>query len=744
IKITGKGEMTFNLERSKDKLDGNITESILLKDNYFGAQWDTFSLEQKDQIVEKILTTESEADLITWLLQNYPSLSSSQATHIANMSLTDGHGRISKQAIYKILPFMLHMTYDKAVEKAGFEFNKPLYRVDEATGKMMGTTTLSELPYYGEALEEYVAFGTGDPKDLSEKRYGKIANPTVHIGLNQLRTVINALIKKYGHPTEVIIELTRELKQTKEERERYEKQTKENERINSQIRKDLAELLQTSEEQVKGRDLLKYKLWQELNLTDGANRKCPYSGQLISLDNLFTQEVAIEYILPYSQTLDDGFNNKTVSMVRANRIKGNRTPYEAKNDFAKEGWLWEDILDRAKKMISNINQNTPITSSTRTKKKQGAISKSDRFFENGLELFLKGDSFLAKALNDTRYLSKMVQQYVQLICPTPVRSIPGQMTARLIDQLQLNRLLSGSEEKNQNDHRHHAVDAIIVALTDQRLLQQYADLRSKDHYHPGHLEHKLELTWSVTEHAQRAIDNLVVSHKPDHNYAGAMHHSTAISLQVPAEHLPSPPPTEVHHGATTMGWHWDKNKGQTRSEGKIHNIIAMASHKGTHRHGVLSDGSPKPYKGYDPNSNYAIEIILDEKGKWKGEVITTFQAYQAVKNHFYDLSKLRDPHQSLSGKPLILRLCISDFLFLQKDQEPKQLYRVCKIGISTQITFSPIHEANVDARNRSGDLKYLFKNAGVLHQLKPQVVQISPIGKVRLVTKVLSYVRPHR
>ncbi len=41
---------------------------------------------------------------------------------------------------------------------------------------------------------------------------GKIANPTVHVALNQIRVVVNAIVKKYGHPHDIVVEVARDLK----------------------------------------------------------------------------------------------------------------------------------------------------------------------------------------------------------------------------------------------------------------------------------------------------------------------------------------------------------------------------------------------------------------------------------------------------------------------------------------------------------------------------------------------------
>ncbi|MEI9904172.1 MAG: hypothetical protein WDN06_09430 [Asticcacaulis sp.] len=113
------------------------------------------------------------------------------------------------------------ITYDKAVPLAFPGKHHSDERPPEA---------LPVLPYYGEVLERHTLGGTGHPAHTPEARYGRIANPTVHVGLNQIRKVVNALIKAYGRPDEIVLEVARELKQTKDQREAAEKRNKDNRR----------------------------------------------------------------------------------------------------------------------------------------------------------------------------------------------------------------------------------------------------------------------------------------------------------------------------------------------------------------------------------------------------------------------------------------------------------------------------------------------------------------------------------
>lgn len=497
----------FNLEDDKrTELKGNASSTTLSKKEHFGTAWAGMEAAQQDRIVMQLLTEENEATLIQWLQAN-TGVDEVTAERIANAALPEGYGSLSAKALGKILPELQRdvVTYDKAVIAAGFDHHSHISHA--ATGEI-----LTALPYYGEYLQRHVGFGSGKPEDPPEKRYGKIANPTVHIGLNQVRTVVNALIARYGHPSEVIVEVARDLKQSQEQRKQEQKRQADNQRRNERMREQIAGLLNTSPERVRTTDLHKMILWEELHRDNAADRRCPYSGVQISAAMLFSDQVEIEHILPFSQTLDDSLSNKTVAMRQANRIKGNRTPWQAKDDFAAQGWSTADMLTRAELMSQN---------------------KRYRFGENAMQQWQRDDQgFLARALNDTRHLSRVAKEYLSLICPQGTRAIPGQMTAMLRAKFGLNDILGLNGEKNRNDHRHHAVDACVIAVTDQGMLQRFASASASARERQlNKLVDTMPLPWaSYREHVQRAIGNIWVSHKPDHGHEGAMHNDTAYGL----------------------------------------------------------------------------------------------------------------------------------------------------------------------------------------------------------------------
>ncbi len=340
------GTVQFNFEDPKrQEFKGNVTSAILGKTDLFGTAWFKFDEAKQDAIVMQLVKEENEAKLVRWL-QDETGVDEKRAEAIANVALPEGYGSLCEKALARILPELKRdvITYDKAALAAGFHHSQltdnqeiagrtfAVERVNTETGEVKTFHLFNELPYYGEALKRHVGFAKDNPRN-DEERYGKIANPTVHIGLNQVRLVVNALINRYGHPSETIVELARDLKQSQEQRKEDTQRQADNQKRNARLRADIAGTLKISEERVSRDDIEKMILWEELS-ANVADRRCPYSGAQISMAMLLSDEVEIEHILPFAQTLDDSLNNKTVAMRQANRIKGNRTPWEASNDFA--------------------------------------------------------------------------------------------------------------------------------------------------------------------------------------------------------------------------------------------------------------------------------------------------------------------------------------------------------------------------------------------------------------------------
>ena len=291
------------------------------------------------------------------------------------------------------------------------------------------------------------------------------------------------------------------------------------------------------------------------------------------------------------------------------------------------------------------------------------------------------------------------------------------MTALLRGHFGLNKILGLNGEKNRNNHRHHAIDACVIGVTDQGLLQQFSKASSRaEQLGLERLVEVVPYPWKTfREHVLRAVSTLKVSHRPDHSHEGQMHDDTAYGRS-------NKNPDIGESNAI------DKDGKKGTKERKIKKMIGFSKTSDLNRHGKEKDGSPRAYKYYLPNSNYCIEIFLDENKKWREQIITTFEAYQIIKKDGFD--KLRNKEKAQNGKPLVMRLMNDDTLKITHENE-NRIVRVCKIT-NGMVWCVDIDEANVP--NRTADkndiLKYITKGASSLQKADARVVTISPAGKM--------------
>jgi len=302
-----------------------------------------------------------------------------------------------------------------------------------------------------------------------------------------------------------------------------------------------------------------------------------------------------------------------------------------------------------------------------------------------------------------------------------VRAIPGRMTAMLRGKFGLNQLLSGSELKNRNDHRHHALDAAVIGITDQGLLQRFAQASEQARARQlDRLVEDMPLPWAnYREHVMRGLQGITVSHKPDHGYQGPMHEDTAWGLR---------------EGGQVSRLVRPEGGGQRARETKNKSVIQINSTRNLDRHGLDDNGQPNAYKGYVGGSNFCLEIWRDEKGKWNGDVVSTFTAYQVIRELGEEagLTRLMQAQTAQNGQTLVMRLMINDLVRMEVDGCLRTL-RMVKIFSSGQFFMCDHNEANVDARDKDkGDsFNYISKMPGSFQKAKGRRMTTSPTGDVR-------------
>jgi len=339
---------------------------------------------------------------------------------------------LSLKALYGIVPQMeAGLRYDEACVEAGYHHSQ-LHEPGEGTSR-----TLPPL-YAGRDPDGRMRFA--EDEDIPR-------NPVVLRALNQARKVVNAIVRRYGSPMAVNIEMARDLSRPLDERNKIRKEQEEYRARND---KDKAFFAEEFGQAPKGGEFEKFRLYRE------QLGKCAYSQEAIDLARLLEPGyVEIDHALPYSRSFDDSKNNKVLVLAKENRDKGNRTPYEylggAENS---PRWL----------------QFVAFVESTKSYR----LAKRSRLLRKDFGA-KEAEDFKERNLNDTRYICKFFKNYVERHLKLADGSdakrcvvLSGQMTAFLRARWGINKIRSESD-------RHHALDAAVVAACTHGMVKRLAD-----------------------------------------------------------------------------------------------------------------------------------------------------------------------------------------------------------------------------------------------------------------------------
>lgn len=348
----------------------------------------------------------------------------------------DKFSNLSLKALRQIVPFMEQgQRYDEAVA------NIPEYGHHSQLHKV-GAGEHKYLPPFYKERDKFGRMVFNDDMDIPR-------NPVVLRALNQARKVVNALIKVYGSPHEVHIEMARDLSRPLDERRDIEKLQKEfrgnNEKGKAQFAQDFNIV-----GAVKGKEFEKYQLYRE------QQGKCAYSIEPMDIHRLFEQGyVEIDHALPYSRSFDDSKNNRVLVLAKENRDKGNRTPFEYLGG--------KDNSEPWRQFVAFVEGNK----SYRLAKRSRLLRKD--FGEK------EAKEFRERNLNDTRYICKFfknyVEQYLQLHEDSDAKRcvvLSGQMTSFL-------RARWGLVKVRGDSDRHHALDAAVVAACSHGMVKRLSD-----------------------------------------------------------------------------------------------------------------------------------------------------------------------------------------------------------------------------------------------------------------------------
>lgn len=243
-------------------------------------------------------------------------------------------------------------------------------------------------------------------------------------------------------------------------------------------------------------EVKKYLLWL------AKKYQSPYTGEIIPLGKLFTPAYQIEHIIPQSRYFDDSMNNKVICEAEVNQLKDRMLGLEfiKKHGGEKVTLSGDNIVlikteEAYREHVSNCFGRNP-------RKK---------------EILLLEDipeTFIARQLNDSRYISKLVKKLLSnivreynvqsdelekedtsknvIVCTGKTTDylkhdwdvnevwnriiLPrfermnelyqtNEFTAQTDEGHTIPRMPLNNQKKKRIDHRHHAMDAIVIACT---------------------------------------------------------------------------------------------------------------------------------------------------------------------------------------------------------------------------------------------------------------------------------------
>ena len=398
-----------------------------------------------------ILSVYKDDDEVSEQLRKLP-LPQAQKTISALLNIRfDKFHALSLKALRQIVPHMERgLRYDEAVANIP-EYGHHSQRKLPEEGKAL------YLPPFYEEQRKYKGKSDRIGSMVIRQDIDLPRNPVVLRALNQARKVVNALIKQYGSPTAVHIEMARDLSRPFDERRNIQKLQDEFKERNQRIRADFEAQFHRKP---NGKDFEKWMLYRE------QGGQCAYS--LLPLapsgdcNEIFLEgKTQIDHALPYSRSFDDSKNNKVLVLTRENQNKGNRTAYEYLTSFTggEDGDRWRNFVA----WVSQNKAYRPVKRNRLLRKNYGAE---------------EAKGFKDRNLNDTRYICKFFKNYIEenLHLASNVDGetnqrcvvVSGQLTAFL-------RARWGLLKVREESDRHHALDAAVVAACSRGMVKALAD-----------------------------------------------------------------------------------------------------------------------------------------------------------------------------------------------------------------------------------------------------------------------------
>jgi CRISPR-associated endonuclease Csn1 len=682
----------FNFESGerRSKLKGNFTEAALRA--AFKEQYNALAIPVRDSIVHDLLFVDDSEVIRRHAIQRY-GISPGAAEALCKIELPGGYLHLSERALKRLLPHLERgLGYTEAVSEAGYQ------RRDQ---RMINARDVLQR------------------EDMPELR-----NPIVTASLGQMRLVVNAIVRAYGKPHKIRVEMARDLKVSLAKRAELSRDQARRERENEAVRGILEREYENSNP--ARADVERYRLWKQQSCA------CPYTGRTIPSASLFGPEWEVDHILPLPRSGEDSFANKVLCATEANRDKGDRIPWEA---WGGDPARWGEIAKRAEKLPWPTRR---------------------RFLIKEIP-----GGFIDRQLNDTRYIAREARTWLETLAgKDSVQIGMGGVTAALRRRWGLNGLLGSTAEKNRSDHRHHAVDAVVIALTTSAAIKRMSELAARGR-RPE--DAGLEPPWEhFRDDVRRRIEAILVSFRALRRVRGGLHQETNYGILglrddkgqelfavrkdlasltgAELSRIADPRVRELvsahfqKHGADLAAANPEKSApwkaalaaplpAMPNRRGAPVPIRRVRLHKPLGNVFRLKDAEGRDYRAVDSGSNHhivAYEILSGpNKGKWEGRVVSTFEAVRRIRAGQPVIQRDFGP-----DRRFVMSLSINEMVAANQDDR-REHWRVQKIDASAGSVTFRTHTAATLADNSARRIK----SPDALRRAQAVKVTVDPIGR---------------
>ncbi|MDZ4688846.1 MAG: type II CRISPR RNA-guided endonuclease Cas9 [Planctomycetaceae bacterium] len=374
-----------------------------------------------------------------------------------------------------------------------------------------------------------------------------ILNPVVRKSIHEVRRHINSWLRRFQKkPDRIVIEFARGVTLSSRDRNDQLSANKRREAERRKIEQDFAEYIGPGNPAHKL--VLRVRLWTEQKW------QCAYSGEQIGRDHVgHGTDLEIDHIVPDSRGGENGYHNKVLCFRKANREKRNQTPRE---------WLSAEKFAELERRFAHLDGRS------REKIGEYELVPNPRKFKLLHSEGRPEEEWRESQLTDTSYAAVAVATYLREALygnepPEPdgrqrrhIFSTKGQYTGMLrrdwglledlmarVDSPEATGIVeprARRDKKDRTDHRHHAIDAVVIALCGPELLTKLgtqardaAEYKSRTGYWPKRTA--IDPPWATSEEFRQqvlaVVSSAVVAHRPvKRRIAGSLHEATGYGV----------------------------------------------------------------------------------------------------------------------------------------------------------------------------------------------------------------------